>query len=200
MNPSYEVARAPDSVVAAALEYRARGMWVTPNDGKAPILDDWPNLRLDEDGIRRSFGPDHNVGVILGASGLADLDFDDRAAVEACRALAPPELVGTAEFEHGGRPRLIMRSDGVQTRRFKRADGSMLLELRGEGAQTVFPPSIHPDRLTYVWVNDADPREVEAGRLWVISAMIATVAYASEFWSAGSRVGDHGNFPGGPPF
>jgi hypothetical protein len=187
MNPSNGTARATDSPAEAALEYRARGMWVTPTDGKAPILDDWPNLRLDEDGIRRSFGPDHNVGVILGASGLADLDFDDRAAVEAYRALAPAELVDTAEFEHAGRPHLIVRSEGVQTRKFKRADGSMLLELRGEGAQTVFPPSIHPDGLTYVWANECDPCEVEAGRLRVISAMIATVAYASEFWSAGSR-------------
>ncbi len=158
-------------------------MWVTPNDGKAPILDDWPNLRLDEDGTRRSFGSDHNVG----ASDLADLDFDDRTPLEAYRALAPPELVATAEFEHAGRPHLIVSSEGVQTRKFKRADGSMLLELRGEGAQTVFPPSIHPDGLTYDWVNDGEPREVEAGRLQVIAAMIATVAYASEFWSVGSR-------------
>ena len=187
MSPSSSVARVNGSPTEAALQYRARGMWVTPTDGKTPILDNWPNLRLDEDGIRRSFGPDHNVGVILGASGLADLDFDDRTAQEAYRALAPPELVGTAEFEHAGRPHLIVRSEGVQTRKFKRADGSMLLELRGEGAQTVFPPSIHPDGAPYVWVNAGEPREVERERLRVIAAMIATVAYASEFWSMGSR-------------
>jgi hypothetical protein len=187
MRPSSATARVNGSPVEAALEYRARGMWVTPTDGKAPILDNWPNLRLEEDGIRRSFGPDHNVGVILGASGLADLDFDDQVAVEAYRALAPPDLAGTAEFEHAGRPHLIVRSQGVQTRKFKRADGSMLLELRGNGAQTVFPPSLHPDGLPYVWMNDGKPCEVEAERLRVISAMIATVAYAAESWSVGSR-------------
>ena len=187
MRPSSGPAGVYGSPAEAALEYRDRSMWVTPTDGKVPILDDWPNLRLDEDGIRRSFGPDHNVGVLLGASGLGDLDFDDPAAQEAYRALAPPELVGAAEFQHAGRPHLIVRCAGVQTRQFRRADGSMLLELRGEGAQTIFPPSIHPDGLPYLWVNDREPCEVEAGRLRMIAVMIATVAYTAEFWSAGSR-------------
>lgn len=75
----------------------------------------------------------------------------------------------------------------MATRRFKRADGSTLLELRGEGAQTVFPPSVHEDGLAYEWVRDCDPCEVEAARLQRLAATIATVAYASEFWTQGSR-------------
>jgi hypothetical protein len=174
-------------IVAAALDYQRRGWWVTPVAGKAPILEDWPNTHLDEDAIRQSFGSRHNVGVVLGPSGLADLDFDDEVAIRAAKALRPQELEGAAMFKHGDRPHLIVKATGVETRRFKRADGSVLLEVRGGGAQTVFPPSIHPDGEPYVWVRDCDPSEMECGRLQQIAAMIATVAHAAEFWNEGSR-------------
>lgn len=171
----------------AALKYRERGWSVTPIEGKAPILKDWQNRRLEEADIRRLFRPEHNVGVVLGASGLADLDFDDAAAVSALHALAPIELTGAAAFEHAGRPHLIVRSALVSTRRFKRPDGTVLVEVRGEGAQTVFPPSVHRDGEQYVWVNECDPPEVDPGRLLTLAAMIATVAYAADFWRDGSR-------------
>ena len=174
-------------VVKAALDYRTRGWRVTPVAGKAPVLEDWPNVHLDEPGIRRSFSAKHNVGVVLGASGLADLDFDDPVAVEALRALRPVELEGAAMFKHADRPHVIVKAFDVETRRFRRADGSTLLELRGEGAQTVFPPSIHPDGMPYEWVRDCDPCVVEANRLATLAAMVATIAYASEFWNKGSR-------------
>ncbi len=175
------------SCLEAALTYCERGWSVTPTSGKQPVLTDWPNRRLRESDIRAIFRPEYNVGVVLGASGLADLDFDDPATVRALKALSPPELEGAAAFEHAGRPHLIVRSPSVQTRRFKRPDGSVLLEVRGEGAQTVFPPSIHPDGEAYVWMRDREPTAVDDDRLWTLAAMLVTVAYASEFWSEGSR-------------
>ncbi len=177
----------PDSIIEAALEYRGRGLWVTPTSGKVPVLQDWPNQRLGEEAIRQAFAAGHNVGIVLGASGLADLDFDDEVALKAYRALAPKELSDAAVFQHAGRPHFIVRSTGVATRSFKRADRSVLLELRGEGAQTVFPPSMHPDGLPYVWVKDCEPCEVDAQRLEKMAAEIATTAYSSEFWTQGSR-------------
>jgi len=174
-------------VLEAAVNYHRRGWWVTPVIGKAPVLDDWPNVQLDQEGIRRSFKDQHNVGVVLAPSGLADLDFDDPASVGALQALRPPELEGAAMFKHGDRPHVIVKAKGVETRRFRRADRSTLLELRGEGAQTVFPPSTHADGLPYEWVRDADPCEVEMARLQALAATIATVAYTSEFWHQGSR-------------
>ena len=176
-----------NEVIESAVEYHRRGLVVTPTSGKKPVCADWPNLRLDEQGIRDSFLPSHNVGVVLGPSGLADLDFDSSVAFEALQNMRPVELEGTAVFEHAHRSHVIVRSKGVETRRFKRSDGTTLLELRGEGAQTVFPPSIHDDGLPYVWVRDCEPCEVAADRLRTIASMIATVAYASEFWTEGSR-------------
>ncbi len=176
-----------EAILTAAIRYREQGRWVVPAKGKAPTIDDWPNVRLDEDGIRAHFRPGHNVGVILGASGLADFDFDDDAAVTACKALAPTELRDAASFQHAGRSHLIVSSAGVKTKRFQRADGSTLVELRGEGAQTIFPPSIHPDGKLYEWIHDREPVEVGTERLKVLTTIIATVAYASEFWNEGSR-------------
>lgn len=175
------------AIIQAALRYCGQGMWVTPTLGKRPVLDDWPHTHLDSEEIRRTFRPEHNVGVILGASDLADLDLDDALAMKAYQSMDLPELKGAAVFEHAGRPHFIIKAQGVETRRFKRSDGSTLLEIRGDGAQTVFPPSVHPDGLPYLWVNECDPPEVEASRLQTLAAMIATASYASEFWSLGSR-------------
>lgn len=174
-------------IIESVLKYRSRGWRVTPVAGKIPVLDDWPNVDLDEEGIRRSFSAQHNVGVVLAPSGLADLDFDDPVAVRALQALRPPDLEGAAMFKHGDRPHILVRAAGVETRRFKRADGSTLLELRCEGAQTVFPPSVHEDGLTYEWVRDAEPCRVDTARLHELAATIATVAYSSEFWNRGAR-------------
>lgn len=174
-------------IVAAALDYQRRGWWVTPVAGKAPILEGWQDRQLEESDIRALFRPESNVGVVLGASGLADLDFDDEAAVRALRALAPPELEGAAAFEHNGRPHLIVRSPRTHTRKLRKRNGAVLLELRCEGAQTVFPPSVHPDGQPYVWVRECEPLAVDGERLQVLAAMIATAAYASEFWTEGTR-------------
>jgi P4 family phage/plasmid primase-like protien len=174
-------------IVESALGYLKRGWWVTPVTGKAPILKDWPTRSLGAEDIDTLFRPEHNVGVVLGPSGLADLDFDDPAALAALRALAPPELEGAAAFQHAGRPHLIVRSVGVQTERFKREDGSVLLELRGDGAQTVFPPSVHPDGKPYEWVQECEPCAIDADRLRTLAVMIATVALAPEGWSPGNR-------------
>ena len=176
----------PGGVTEAALDYRSRNWWVTPVTGKAPVLENWPNVRLDEESIQRSFNG-HNVGVVLGPSGLADLDFDDPVAVKALRALRSPELEGAVMFQHRDRPHLIVKATGVKTRRFQRADGSTLVELRSDGAQTVFPPSIHADGLPYEWVRDGEPCEIAPQRLNILASMIATVAYVSEFWTEGTR-------------
>jgi Bifunctional DNA primase/polymerase, N-terminal len=175
------------TIIDGAIEYHHRGYFVTPTIGKRPVSDDWQNSRLDEDEIRATFGGCHNVGVILGASRLADLDFDDAVAVTAYRIIDPRELHGAAVFHHADRPHLIVKAAGVSTRRFKRADGTVLLELRGEGAQTVFPPSVHADGLPYQWTHDREPCEVDPSRLLTIALMVATAAYASEFWTGGSR-------------
>lgn len=177
----------PPSIVEDALKYHSRGYWVTPTSGKAPVLDDWPNLHLDEEEIRHQFRAGHGVGVVLAPSGLIDLDFDDAVAIKAYRILVPPELGGVAVFKHADRPHVVVKANGVPTRRYKRSNGTTLLELRSEGAQTVFPPSIHPDGLAYIWVNDCEPPEVDAARLQILAAIIATASYASEFWSPGSR-------------
>jgi len=172
--------------IEAALEYRRRGYFPTPTAGKRPVQEEWEKSRLGEDDIRRAFRPSHNVGIILGASGLADIDFDDEVAVSAWRRIDPPELRNAASFEHAGRPHLIVRAI-VPTRRFKRADGTVLLELRGEGAQTIFPPSIHQDGLPYTWTDDCEPPAVDSLRLQTIALIIATAAYASEFWKPKGR-------------
>ncbi len=95
---------------APALEwacyYRRRG-WApipVPHQQKAPTLDDWQRLRLEEADLPQHFnGGPQNVGVLLGepSQQLVDIDLD---APEAC-ALAATFLPPTdCRFGRPGKP------------------------------------------------------------------------------------------------
>src|SRR5437763_1463257 len=48
---------------------------------------------------------------------------------------------------------------------FEDLDGKKLIELRSTGAQTLVPPSLHPDLDQLRWEKDGEPARVEAGAL-----------------------------------
>jgi putative DNA primase/helicase len=158
-----------NAVLKAALAYHRRGLRVIPVKprGKAPALEEWQNQELTEDELLAHFGgPEKNVGIVTGeASG--DLAVVDPDCVEAVR-LAPRFLLDTG-MVHGraGKPRggLWYRSPGVASIRAKDTDGTMLLELRANGCQSVVPPSVHPSGEPYSWAARGEPAFLEAGDL-----------------------------------
>src|SRR5262245_26234775 len=77
---------APEKTLEAALDCLRRGFFSIPilPGEKGPRLKDWPNLRLDEEGLRRAFGRDPlNLGLLLGkpSRNLVDADLDCPEAV-----------------------------------------------------------------------------------------------------------------------
>lgn len=126
--------------------YRQRG-WATirihPND-KTPI-GAW-SKRIDEP---EDFLEGENVGVRLGdvSGGLVDVDLDCAEALP----LAPLFLPPTATFGHEAKPKShwLYICPGQKHRKPPRAH----IELRGNGQQTVFPPSIHKSGKPIMWTD-----------------------------------------------
>ncbi len=185
-------------VEEAVLQFIERGIAPVPipHRHKAPRLRGWPKLRLEQKDVRSHFKHDDNIGVLLGdpSNGLIDIDLDSAEA----RALAPEFLPQTLSiFGRLGalKSHWIYRVDPTpNTMQFfdlpteLGGDGSVLLELRSTGCQTVFPPSIHPSGERIEWVSNGEPARLETRHLIRSCRVLASAAVLARHWpKQGSR-------------
>jgi hypothetical protein len=178
-------------ILAAVLDYYGRGYDPTPVEyrGKKAVLEGWQKRHLGEEALRGLFAQPYNIGIVLGAAsgGLVDVDLDTPQAIVVARHLLP----ATARFGHASSPasHYLYRARGeVKTRRFKAPDGTCIAELRGEGAETVVPPSIHESGERVAWELDCEPLAIEAADLTRLVALVAAAALLARSWPAqGSR-------------
>ncbi|WIX34130.1 bifunctional DNA primase/polymerase [Salinicola sp. JS01] len=142
-----------------------------PPGQKAPRTPGWqqPENQLAKPDMAQAFWEqysDHNIGVVLGTSGLCSLDVDDVPATRQVLAellgldldemiAAYPTVVGNPE-----RCRLLFRvPPGVELSRHalswpnrEEAGSFTVVEFRAGAVQDVLPPSIHPGTGNpYVW-------------------------------------------------
>jgi hypothetical protein len=175
-----------------ALRYLACGWQVVPipHGEKGPVIKDWPDLRLDEAQIRESFGSGlRNIGVILGAvSGVIDLDLDCDEAIALAPAFLPPT---PAVFGRKTRPRshYIYEIDkaAMHPERFDGTSRETLLELRADGQQTVFPPSIHSSGEEVRWYEQGQPAKVTAEQILVAAKRLAAATLLARHWPREGR-------------
>ncbi|WP_342596541.1 bifunctional DNA primase/polymerase [Salinicola lusitanus] len=142
-----------------------------PPGQKAPRTPGWQQAenQMAKPDIAQAFWEqysDHNIGVVLGTSGLCSLDVDDVPATRQVLA----DLLGLDLDEMAGRyPTVVGRPDRMRllfrapvgselTRKAlswpnQDADGNFtVVELRGGAVQDVLPPSVHPDTgKPYTW-------------------------------------------------
>jgi Bifunctional DNA primase/polymerase, N-terminal len=122
---------------------------------------------MELEDVPRYFDNGQNVGVLNGRpSGwkvCADLDVAE--ATELAGRFMPPTLTSGRESRPHSHWWLI--SPEAKTDKFKDVDGTMLLELRSTGCQTIVAPSIHPGGDRYVWHGESGLRmaQVEAAEL-----------------------------------
>src|SRR6266536_3113516 len=133
------------TILAVAREYLERGWAVIPipHGRKTPLIKEWPKLRITEADAADYFnGQPQNIGVILGTPSLnlIDIDLDCPEAV----MLAPHFLPETpAIFGRTSKLRShYLYESKIGQAKYKAPDGKMLLELRSDGGQTIFPGSV----------------------------------------------------------
>lgn len=162
-----------------------------PFKKKRPVIRGWQKLRLEGEALVEYFGRSPgNVGVLLGepSGWLVDVDLDCTEAV----ALAEQCLPATATFGRASKRRshYLYKSPHTRTAKFKDpVEGSMLLELRSTGCQTIMPGSTHVSGEPIEWTNEErTPREVEAAALLRAVQVFACACLLARYWPAkGSR-------------
>jgi hypothetical protein len=167
-----------------------------PPRSKAPDYSEWQKLRLTIGDLDQSFptGETRNVGILNGepSGNLADVDLDCDEARVAARHLLP-----STEWVFGRKSSLrshwIYRTDialdSAQVE-FHDPDGEMLVELRGTGGMTVFPPSSHRETGESIrWERfDGEPACVPLDDLRKAVAEVAAAALLARQWpDRGSR-------------
>ena len=177
----------------AALELKRHGIQpvlLKPHD-KAPVHNEWQKQQLSEANIPQLFSSSHNVGVQYGpvSGGLVDVEFDSETARVLAPQFMPPTrtifgrqskprshwLYRCPELHDGQHGAVISIKDGDD-----HEVGSLRIGDAGKGAQSMVPPSIHPDGEPVEWIDgyDLDPPtvgpELEAAfRLNCVTAILA---------------------------
>lgn len=167
--------------------YLAEGWAVVPipRGEKGPRLSNWQHSTYTE----TDFKPTDNIGVKLGdpSNGLTDVDLDCKEAISAAQTLLPKtqRIHGRAGKR---RSHYWYTTPGIKSEGFKDIDGSMLVEIRSTGGQTVLPPSVHPSGEQLEWEIDKQATAVESQLLRDSVIWVATAALVARHWpEAGSR-------------
>lgn len=175
---------------AAARLYRTFDWYSIPIPprSKIPVIQNWPSLRLENPDEGTFNGG--NIGVLLGeVSNVADADVDSTEAIALADEFLPPT---GAIFGRASKPRshrLYAASGKTVQFRDPTINGSeaMLVEVRGSGAQTVFPPSVHPSGEAIAWESvQINPARVEYSELIAAARELASAALLRRH-RAGSR-------------
>ena len=152
---------------------------------KIPLQKNW----LNKEQIHGSINPkNHNIGLLLGSkSGIIDVDLDCPFSKALAKIILPQPSMAYESHETQSGHYLYRASDTGPTRKFF-GSNSNLVELRAEGAQTMVPPSIHPNgnELLVTQVNDiADAVKYE--NLLKDVSLLAASSEISQLWAEGYR-------------
>lgn len=166
-----------------------------PRGQKRPILPGWESLRITSDDAPRYFNGVGNVGVNLGSasSNLIDIDLDCAESL----VVAPDYLPSTRCFGRESRPNShwLYTVSGKPGRRATFKDPTiadenkaMLVEIRADGCQTVFPGSSHPSGEEIEWSDACAPvAATTRADLDIRAARIAAASLLARHWPTGAR-------------
>jgi Bifunctional DNA primase/polymerase, N-terminal len=159
---------------------------------KRPSEEGWSKSRITSEEVPARFPAACNVGILTGITGLADVDLDCEEAV----ALSDEYLPDTGWIwgrRSGPRSHRLYRLQGDVPSTIKMADPrkdeerGMLVELRTNGHQTIYPGSTHPSGEKVKWVTHQQPAEVEPRMLVRCTRHLAAACLIARSWDPGSR-------------
>jgi len=178
--------------VARAMHSRGWSPLPLPYASKVPALTGWQSLRITEAELDKYFnGHQQNIGVILGAASnhLVDLDLDcDEAVVLAPEFLPVTQSIfgrqsrGSSHYLYYSNARTKQFTDPTRVHQHADDKKSMLVEVRGEGCQTVMPGSLHPSGELISWEADGEVATVPAAELLMCSSRLSAAALLARHW------------------
>ena len=202
-----------EAVVDAALDAYRRGLTPLPipRHSKGPTMAGWNKLRWPdptedigegEDAVRAAFeeytaGGSTNLGVLLGeASGdLIDVDLDHPAAMRLKSYLLPytaaihgRETSRKSHYWYRAKPGTLPATRRLRIPDVSGRGSGVSVEIRGNGAQTLVPPSIHPATAeTYEWEGepwggDEGPAVVDGTELLAQVILLGLCAVLLDAW------------------
>lgn len=179
--------------IQTAEDWRERDVYCVPlrPHSKRPKNTDWTKLRLDGAKLRKAFKVGDNIGALWGepSKHATDLDLD----LEQACLVAPHILPETFIYGRRDKPRshYVYRCPGAETKKWQIGRGSdigTVVEIRSTGAQSVLPPSIHPDGDRYHIENDVEFFDISKGELERYGDEVAIAAIFTLFYpQSGSR-------------
>jgi bifunctional DNA primase/polymerase-like protein len=152
----------PQNTLEYATLYAGMGLPVVPNEGKKPLLKGWTKSQLTAEEVPLHFGNGQNVGLVLGepSNGLVAADMDAPEALVVADRFLPPTLASGRK----GTPRAhrYYVSPGMKSKKWQDTNGTVILELRSTGSQTLVEPSVHLETgEPYRWVREGTLEAVE---------------------------------------
>jgi hypothetical protein len=184
----------PTSVAEAAEIYIDLGWCSLPIrfKSKRPDLAEWTSLRIERDDVPLHFpsGAPANIGIILGkpSNNLVDVDIDDQIALRLARIFLPS--TGCVFGRESKRRSHWIYQTPTSTRRFMDPDGrTTLVEIRSNGAQTVFPPSTHESGEKVEFESSNEPSKIAEADLVRRVGTLAVATLLARHWlkDPGSR-------------
>lgn len=164
---------------------------------KKPVRFDWSETSYNNiNDVMTAFAGEVNVGILLGSksNNFVDVDLD---CIESVR-LAPQFLPETGmKWGRNSKPishwgyRVASGELRRQTYNDVSIDGGeakVLLEIRGDGHQTMAPPSIHPDGETIQFYTSDTPATIGIEELLASTGNLAAASLLAKNWNRfGSR-------------
>lgn len=178
----------PQTRAEWARDYRTRG-WnpipLKPGE-KSPVGTAWQRSRVEDDDLDDVFAGEGNLGLVLGppSGNLIDVDQDTPEAIWLAPRFLPPTGTTFGRFSKPGSHYLyqVNTEDTIRRIQYEDPDGSLLLELRGEGHQTMVPPSIHPGGEDVAWEKYDVAGSVSAFELERATGWLATAVMFGRHW------------------
>ncbi len=156
---------------------------------KRPKARDWPHLRLVEADFQKgAFKPGDNIGALWGDASdhATDLDLDMEEAIAVAEFILPETFIygrTNKEYSH-----YVYRVMGAETRKWQVHELGTIVEIRSTGAQSVIPPSKHPEGGVYYTNEDVDFTQITKVDMERYADEIAVASVFTHYYpTAGSR-------------
>ena len=184
--------KSTDFLAQTAEDWLARGVYTVPlrSKSKRPKGTNWPHLRLVEEDFKNgAFKPGDNIGALWGEASdhATDIDLDMEEAVWVAEYILPETYIyGRTGKEDS---HYVYRIVGAETHKWQVSELGTIIEIRSTGAQSVIPPSHHPEGGMY-FANDVDAEFTELSKLDIerYADEVAVAAVFTRFYpTEGSR-------------